>query len=664
MAAPPSSKKDGFQILKHAFNDATGRLRVDAEITASDITLDVNLDADNDEVAVADPDTAAHIRVEPNGSINVSTEIDASDGDSIMIVGTENGAPNGIQHTIHVSEAGNIVVNGEYAGNNTEPSSAAIIAHERSGSPGFATQTLRVTGISGSSDQVSLDVSLHDEAGEAFNSSNPLSTNIENGAGVNAVNVQDGGNSITVDAINLDIRDIDASQDSIEVLQANHDNLNLNANIQVSNSDVTNGNPVPISDASGSLTVDNNGTFAVQATQAGTWDINNITGIVSLPTGASTSALQVTGNASLFSIDSKIANDYGVSSNAVRTASQIGNPTGAADFNVGATGVQTLRTSANITRDGNELSYNDGSSDANTQRVSANIQRDGNDLSYNAGTSDLNTVRTSSNITRNGTELSYNNGTSDANTLRVSANLQREGNALSYNDGVSDTNTIRVSSNIQRDGNDLDYNIGIPGADTLRTAAIQANATGAVDYNHGVVGTQTPRVAAVISNETTDADFNAGTTSSATLRVTSNITRNGTELSYNDGDSDANTLRTSSNTRDGDGNSIASRVVNSTRSLETYPNTAVTTGTNTRPAITNTSATILAANSSRKFAYIQNNTGSTAYLKFDVAAVIGEGFPLLPGGMYPITRDNLWTGTIQAIKSGASSVNLDVFEGT
>jgi hypothetical protein len=47
-----------------------------------------------------------------------------------------------------------------------------------------------------------------------------------------------------------------------EVTQATHDDLNLNANLQVANADVANGNPVPISDAGGALTVD--GTVTVQ----------------------------------------------------------------------------------------------------------------------------------------------------------------------------------------------------------------------------------------------------------------------------------------------------------------------------------------------------------------------------------------------------------------
>jgi hypothetical protein len=53
------------------------------------------------------------------------------------------------------------------------------------------------------------------------------------------------------------------------------------------------GNPVPVS-----------GT--VTANQGGTWNVNNVSGTVSLPTGASTSALQTTGNTSLSNIDGKL----------------------------------------------------------------------------------------------------------------------------------------------------------------------------------------------------------------------------------------------------------------------------------------------------------------------------------------------------------------------
>lgn len=47
-------------------------------------------------------------------------------------------------------------------------------------------------------------------------------------------------------------------------------------------------------------------TDSVSAVQSGTWNVNNVSGTVSLPTGASTAARQDTGNTSLSSIDGKI----------------------------------------------------------------------------------------------------------------------------------------------------------------------------------------------------------------------------------------------------------------------------------------------------------------------------------------------------------------------
>jgi len=74
----------------------------------------------------------------------------------------------------------------------------------------------------------------------------------------------------------------------------------------------------------------------IDVAQAGTWDIQNITGTVSLPTGASTEA-------TLATLSGKVANDYGAAAGAVRTAAQIGNAGGVADFDEGASSSQTLR---------------------------------------------------------------------------------------------------------------------------------------------------------------------------------------------------------------------------------------------------------------------------------------------------------------------------------
>jgi hypothetical protein len=91
----------------------------------------------------------------------------------------------------------------------------------------------------------------------------------------------------------------------------------------------------------------------------------NAAGELSVTFGAAAFATETT----LAALNNKVANNYGAATGAVRTASQIGNTAGAADFNAGADSAQTLRVSANIKRAGNELAYNSGAADANTLRV-------------------------------------------------------------------------------------------------------------------------------------------------------------------------------------------------------------------------------------------------------------------------------------------------------
>jgi hypothetical protein len=164
------------------------------------------------------------------------------------------------------------------------------------------------------------------------------------------VTIQDGGGSITVDgsvtvsATNLDVRDLTAASDSVAV----HGDVGI-----IDQLDLTNSNPatVAIVDANGDqitsfgggvqytendvdasitgtavlmesgvntlvplqgtpqdgLLVNLGANNDVAASQAGTWNITNISGTVSLPTGASTAALQTTGNTSLATLAGAVA---------------------------------------------------------------------------------------------------------------------------------------------------------------------------------------------------------------------------------------------------------------------------------------------------------------------------------------------------------------------
>jgi hypothetical protein len=93
------------------------------------------------------------------------------------------------------------------------------------------------------------------------------------------------GGSVTVSATDLDIRNLSSLQDSVAAVQS----------------------------GSWSVGATQSGSWSVNAVQSGTWNIANISGTISLPTGASTSALQSTGNSSLSSIDTKLSGTIAIS---------------------------------------------------------------------------------------------------------------------------------------------------------------------------------------------------------------------------------------------------------------------------------------------------------------------------------------------------------------
>lgn len=110
---------------------------------------------------------------------------------------------------------------------------------------------------------------------------------------------------------------------------------------------------------SGSITANQGGTWTVQqgtppwsVSQSGTWNVNNITGTVSLPTGASTSALQTTGNTSIASV---VTNTNGLShAQGSTTTGQVGNldmgavTTAAPIYTTGQINPLSLDTSGNL----------------------------------------------------------------------------------------------------------------------------------------------------------------------------------------------------------------------------------------------------------------------------------------------------------------------------
>lgn len=152
---------------------------------------------------------------------------------------------------------------------------------------------------------------------------------------------------------------------------------------------------------------------AIPASQSGTWNITNVSGTVSLPTGASTEA-------TLSTLNGKVANDYGVSSGAVRTASQLGNATGALAYDSGASSAQTLRTVL-ATRH-----------ESVATPLAAQLSNGSSAVDYNSGAAGSTTLRTVL-ATRH-----------ESVATPLAAQLSNGTSAIDFGSGASGTATIRV----------------------------------------------------------------------------------------------------------------------------------------------------------------------------------------------------------------------------
>lgn len=85
--------------------------------------------------------------------------------------------------------------------------------------------------------------------------------------------------------------------------------------------------------------------------------------------------------------------------------------------------------------------------------------------------------------------------------------------------------------------------------------------------------------------------------------------------------------------------------------------------TNSYASIGTTSATVIAANSARQYARIQNQGSAPVFVSLGSTATIGSGIilegstsPTLFGGIFEITPANLYTGIVSAISGVATQV--------
>lgn len=127
-------------------------------------SLPVRTEADLDErlqVKIVDKTSPSTQQMIVDSDFNAHVEIHGND-------------PAGTDRVIKTSEDGSVDVDGVYnASTNTEPANIGLVAHTRALSPSDAEQVKRLTAITSSSVHA-LDISLHDESGNPYSSSNPL----------------------------------------------------------------------------------------------------------------------------------------------------------------------------------------------------------------------------------------------------------------------------------------------------------------------------------------------------------------------------------------------------------------------------------------------------------------------------------------------------------
>jgi hypothetical protein len=234
--SPPGTKLDSAQVIRRVYDEDNNKLRVDAQVTAVIGQVDCVIDASTgDNIAIANAN-GNELIVNADGTINVKVaeialdqatdSIAIGDGTNLVAVNpdgslniTDNGGSITVDGTVAVTatnldvrdlafltdkvDVSNSVVALD-AGTITALSNVTVVATDLDiRNLAFATDAVNVTGST-----VALD-------GTTLTALENIT--IQNGAGVAAVNIQDGGNSITIDAVDLDIRNLSHTQDSIRL---------------------------------------------------------------------------------------------------------------------------------------------------------------------------------------------------------------------------------------------------------------------------------------------------------------------------------------------------------------------------------------------------------------------------------------------------------------
>lgn len=110
--------------------------------------------------------------------------------------------------------------------------------------------------------------------------------------------------------------------------------------------------------------------------------------------------------------------------------------------------------------------------------------------------------------------------------------------------------------------------------------------------------------------------------------------------------------------------STARPVSSSNKTNPVFELPSIASTTTTTLGVTTASQTALAANSARSFAFFQNDSDTTIYIKLGSAAVVSTGIRLnANGGSYQIDSTNMYTGIVTAIHAGTGTKTLLITSG-
>lgn len=385
----------------------------------------------------------------------------------------------------------------QIGGSSTIPVTGTVVAKIEDSAGNPITSTGSALDVNLKSSSITLPVSL---AGTS-------NVNVTNAAGASAVNIQDGGNSITVDGT-VSISGTTTISGTVTANQGTSpwvSNVSQFGGNNVVTGTGTSGVGIP------RVTVSNDSN--ILSTQSGTWNINNVSGTISLPTGAATESTlaklplsqasttsgqsgaliqgavttaapsYTTGQTDPLSLTTTGALRVDNSANTQPVSGTVTANAGTGNFTVvQATGTNlhtiidsgTLTTVSTVTNlsqmSGTAISMNNGTTDAGTQRVTLSSDSTGQvKLATGANTIGALTANQSVNLAQvAGTTTSTGNGTANAGCQRVT--IASDNTAFSVNATISGTSTVSTKT---------DLTPSSPTAATVGTSSAQALASNA-----------------------------------------------------------------------------------------------------------------------------------------------------------------------------------------